>query len=167
MRSFKLYDVEIDIDDYKSFKKWAKIQPELFGNRNFLTGFLNLEHEGILPKVYLEFYFYNKNFLRDKYELSQVGKTNAKGLSLEDFIINVMDENTLLPLTNFKIFYQQTLIYLRTRKEKDWNKEYQLLIPYWSFLSDMEHSGIENFNRYIIYLNKNIFSKQKGIQYGN
>ncbi len=167
MNIFKLCDLIIDNNDYKSFKKWVKTQPELFKNGNFLTGFLNLEFENKLPKFYLEFFFYNKKILKNKYVLPQIGITIGEVFSLEDFILNTIKANTSLPLNNFKIFYDQTLIYLKSNKEKDWEKEYQLLIPYWAFLNEMEHSGINNFNRFIIYLNKNIFSKQKGIQYGN
>ncbi|NQX83486.1 MAG: hypothetical protein HRS50_02145, partial [Mycoplasmataceae bacterium] len=57
---------------------------------------------------------------------------------------------------NELIFFFKELIEYRLEIEKDYDREYELVKIYWKFIHELRESKINNYNHWIIYINKNI-----------
>ncbi|NOQ50096.1 MAG: hypothetical protein GQ557_00325 [Mycoplasmataceae bacterium] len=161
----KLSTNKITKTDNKLFISWAKKNPFLFNNPNFLTGLYNINRSKKITKNELEFSFFNRVVLNNKYELgfnqSFVLNSNSKlNNYVEQFIFDNLNKSD--NFINFIIFYNEITKYIISKEQKDWKREFDLLNIYWKFLDDLEHGTEIDFNNWVIYINKNIYQNQKG-----
>ncbi len=144
-------------------EKWMKLKKKVkknkpidfLKNQSFYTNFYNLT----LPK-------------QDK--LSK-GTIEENLLVLEPF----SPEYTLVLQESFREQFSQELIeglltFLKKyrefyfKKEPTWDEQYDLLQAYWILINLIKNNiNVKIFNEYIIFLNENIYKKQKGFRHIN
>ncbi len=153
-------------NEIKEFENWKLSNSLFIINNKILTDFVNLEKN--VETDFVEFLIFNKMVLNDKYSEE-----------LNDFKINTNSQDLLVNVEEvFKLIYGDDeyedkfklikLIdeYSKITKNNDWNMEveYDFVKKYWTIQNDFYEKALKNYNKYLLFLNKLFFEKQKGIK---
>lgn len=168
----KIFNQTIEKSDLNHFFNWIKNQSAFLKENNFLTEFYNVVYDkNPLQPHSIEFLFYNYNVLDSKYQFSYPKLTNllieANFENPKLFVITTL--NLLLPnqteiIDSFKVFYNKLYDYYQDNNLKNWDYEYFLMQLYWKFIINLRKYDDKYYNRYLIVINKAIYSEQKGFK---
>lgn len=157
---------KIKTKDWKDFRKWTSKEQFNFKDTNFYSGLLSIKNRK-LEKSFIDFYIYNKFVLEGKYNdklLWPEWIIEIKGATIKEWLLNLIEYWFKDKADPFKelIEFLLKLREYKIQKEKNFDREYELVQLYWIFLGKIRDSKINNYNKWVIYVNKRIHKKLKG-----
>lgn len=120
------------------------------------------------------YFFYDPMFLKKLEKLYDVKRDGyvleksiyeSKNMANESrkAISNIVfpNKNTIKSSNSFFIFYFDLIDYLLNHN-KNWDKEYKIYKLYVAFINNWKEENPTNFNKFIIFININIYKKNMG-----
>ncbi len=126
---------------------WAENNFHVFHNPNFITGLSNVVLETLFEPYYYEKKIYN---------------VDNSTIKVVEFIEDIIEKAYGDHLSNmFMNFYNSLIKYLETQI-KNTDTEYDLSFEYSKIVSYLKNKEVKDFNKFIIYINENIYQNKGG-----
>ena len=148
----------------KSFSKW-KTSHNLIFKDDLYTQLVNTNNKTVtLDKWFVESVLFAILENREDFDLSVWGLESIKDKDPINILKAVFKEfGQEEPFRKFWPFLSQLLEY-KNKGEKDMDEEYAILNTYWKWERELFDKNIEDFNKWILLVNKNVYKKQKGFK---
>lgn len=156
---------EINRKDWKNFIKWINEEKYFFKNKEFFTKLFSLNRNFNLESKLIEFYLYNKFILENRYSFDwPIWLTQKKADNIEKFIKSLFDEFFKEKELNklFDVYFE--IVKYQQDAEKNVDHEYEIALKYNDIIKKIREKNIDDYNKWIIYINKHIHINLKGFK---
>lgn len=156
----------VEKQDKKDFKDWL-LKNDLFISKNFWTNVFNINRNEDFSRKTIEFLAYNKIVLNDKYKSPVIYEeifNEVKGTNLEEIYKNIVisSEGDQKEYIDYLFILLKNVIEYKKKNIYSLETEYSLTKDHSNFVNSLIKSKKHNFNKLIICINKNIYTKNNG-----